>query len=184
MPRKTQIVSAFAGCGKTEMAKRHPDLAVDIESSDYRWRWPEVLQSVDPDSRKGISGTREGELRWPNPEWPGNYIDRICAEYDRGKWEYVLISMHQEVVEHLILNRHIPIIRVYPPYEDKNDYLRRYRARGNAEPFVTFMELMFNITVRAAEAKRNESYNRMGEVVFLSSGEFLEDALLRMRGGA
>ena len=178
MNQQATIVSAFTGCGKTEMARRHPDLAVDLEFSDYRWIWPESLRDVDADSKKGL--TSDGlETRQPNPAWPWNYADAICDAYASGRWDYVLISMHQEVIEELLLDRNVTVTRAYPSYTDKDAYLERYRRRGNAEPFVELMERLFDTVVTTAERHAEDANSlEYGPAIILKPGEFLEDFLI------
>lgn len=177
-----EIISAFAGCGKTEMARRHPDLAIDLESSDYRWTWPPELRDADPDTRKGLTGAESGR-RQTNPEWPHNYVGAICDAYESGKWRYVLISQHIEVIEMLVIERGLPVTRAYPSYADRDDYLERYRRRGNAEPFVQLMGRLFDTVVLAAEQTKVDGRTdggddgRSGGVIHLESGQFLEDVL-------
>lgn len=175
MPR-TRIVSVFAGCGKTEMARRHPDLAIDMESSDYRWVWPPSLRDASPDDRKGRVSADDG-MRLPNPEWPNNYVDAICEEYGSGRREYVLVSMHPEVLEMLVVDRGLPVLRVYPPHSDRDAYLERYRRRGNAEPFAELMGRMFDTVVVEAEREAEEGTGDRS-IAILKSGEFLEGFLL------
>lgn len=151
---------------------------MDLESSDYRWAWPESLRGTDVERRKGMVG--DGlEMRRPNPEWPWNYADAICEAYDSGRWDYVLISMHQEVIEELLLDRNVSVTRVYPSYSDREAYLERYRRRGNAEPFVELMGRLSETAVTAAEQHIGDAGGlECGPAIILRPGEFLEDGLI------
>ena len=84
-----KIISAFPGIGKTTLVQTNKNY-IDLESSDYKW--------LDID--KGLSiEERKGTAKTINPDFPANYIKKICELTSMGF--NVLISSHKEVREAL-----------------------------------------------------------------------------------
>ena len=110
---KTRVVSAFPGTGKT------------FYSTSYEGGMPEFW-CTDSDSSKFDKG-----------EFPGNYIQHIknCI----GRYKIVFVSSHKIVRDALVENK-IPFTLVYPKDDLKEEYLQRYRDRGNTNIFVNLLD--------------------------------------------
>ena len=116
---RTKIVSAFPGVGKTTYHKNNPDTTLDSDSSGFSW-------VVDEHGNK----TR-------NPSFPQNYINHIKENI--GKYKYIFVSSHKEVRDALLDNC-IFFYLVYPDDNRKDEFIQRYRDRGNDENFIKLVD--------------------------------------------
>lgn len=119
----TRIISAFPGCGKTTFfnkmkEKYNDDVCIDSDSSKFSW----VVE--------------DGEKK-RNPDFPSNYIEHI--KENMGKYKYIFVSTHENVRDALIDNN-LPFYIVYPNISMKEEYLKRYRNRGNDDNFIKLLE--------------------------------------------
>jgi len=154
------IVEGFAGTGKTTMAKKY-DNVFDLNSSDYHWIYED----------KNISEKRKGnDKRILNPEWPDNYIKKLFEL----KEEYDIVLAYQSIkvgqrIQYVY--GYMPIL-CYPSKECKEEYLERYRQRGNNEEWMKMMEEHFDEWIELI----GESDKRK---IVMKPGEGIEDALIR-----
>ena len=116
---RTKIISAFPGCGKTHFFNQNKNVCLDSDSSLFSWSYNE-------------DGTK---IR--NSLFPQNYIDHIKENI--GKYEYIFISSHEEV-RNALLDECIFFYLVYPSYEMKDMFLRRYKERGNDNSFIELVD--------------------------------------------
>jgi hypothetical protein len=116
---RTKIVSAFPGVGKTTYHKNNPETTLDSDSSGFSW-------VIDEHGNK----TR-------NPHFPQNYIDHI--KQNIGKYNYIFVSSHKEVRDALLDNC-LFFYLVYPDDERKDEFIQRYRDRGNDENFIKLVD--------------------------------------------
>jgi len=112
---KTKIISAFPGIGKSVYHSKHKETTLDSDSSNFSW-------IIDENGNK---------VR--NPEFPKNYIDHIKENI--GKYEFIFVSSHKEVREALFENC-IFFYLVYPDDRRKDEFIERYKNRGNDEKFI------------------------------------------------
>lgn len=69
--------------------------------------------------------------------FPENYIKHIKDNI--GKADVILISSHKDVRDALVENN-IKFTLVYPDKSLKEEYLKKYKERGNDEKFITLLE--------------------------------------------
>lgn len=115
MTIRTKIISAFPGTGKTTYHNKYKETTLDSDSSSFSW-------VVDVDGNK----TR-------NPEFPSNYISHIKENI--GQYEYIFVSSHKEVRDAL-LDSCLFFYLVFPDSSMKEEFIERYRSRGNDEKFI------------------------------------------------
>jgi len=116
---RTKIISAFPGVGKTTYHKNNSDTTLDSDSSGFSW-------VIDEHGNK----TR-------NPHFPQNYIDHI--KQNIGKYKYIFVSSHKEVRDALLDNC-IFFYLVYPVNSRKDEFIQRYKDRGNDENFIKLIK--------------------------------------------
>jgi hypothetical protein len=116
---RTKIISAFPGVGKTTYHKNNPDTTLDSDSSGFSW-------VIDGHGNK----TR-------NPSFPQNYINHIKENI--GKYKYIFVSSHKEVRDALLDNC-IFFYLVYPVNSRKDEFIQRYKDRGNDENFIKLIK--------------------------------------------
>jgi hypothetical protein len=112
--RKPLLVAGFPGTGKTSYCYR---------DADYM---PQGF-AVDSDSSK-----------FDKANFPANYIEhikeRISENYSR-----IFISSHKEVRDALVANK-LQFTLVYPQKGLKEEYLTRYKERGDSQAFIALID--------------------------------------------
>lgn len=139
--KKTYVISAFPGCGKTYFYNNNQNdyTSIDSDSSEFSWI-------------KDIDGNNTKER---NPEFPTNYINHIKENI--GKVDIIFVSSHKSVRNALDENG-IKYIIVYPDVELKNEWIRRFRERGSVEPFIEFISSNWENFIMVIEDGTNNKY--------------------------
>jgi hypothetical protein len=106
----TMLVAAFPGTGKSHYCN------ADV---DYM---PQGF-ATDSDSSK-----------FDKAKFPENYIEHIKQKILEG-YARVFISSHKDVRDALVLHN-LPFVLIYPSKELKQEYIERYKQRGNNEKFI------------------------------------------------
>jgi hypothetical protein len=114
---RTKIISAFPGTGKSYYYGKYPNTTLDSDSSNFSW----------------VKDENANNTKERNPEFPQNYINHIKENI--GKYKYIFVSSHKEVRDALLDNC-LFFYLVYPSENRKDEFLERYRSRGNDEKFI------------------------------------------------
>jgi hypothetical protein len=114
---RTKIISAFPGTGKSYYHGKYPNTTLDSDSSNFSW----------------VKDENGNNTKERNPEFPQNYINHIKENI--GKYKYIFVSSHKEVRDALLDNC-LFFYLVYPGENRKDEFLERYRSRGNDEKFI------------------------------------------------
>jgi hypothetical protein len=114
---KTKIISAFPGTGKSYYHNKYKETTLDSDSSNFSW----------------IKDNEGNNTNQRNPEFPRNYINHIKENI--GKYKYIFVSSHKEVRDAL-LNECLFFYLVYPDDRRKDEFIQRYKNRGNDENFI------------------------------------------------
>ena len=133
--KETTIISGFPGVGKTEFfkdQKYHGRVCLDSDSSEFSW----------------VKDENGNNTKERNPEFPKNYIEHIKSNI--GKVDVIFVSSHK-VVREALEKEGLNYYLVYPKREDKTEYIRRYRKRGNE------VCCIWNILQRITETVRGYS---------------------------
>ncbi len=113
---ETLIISGFPGIGKTYFKENSYKKNVsDSDSSKFSW------------IEEGVR----------HPDFPQNYIDHIKENI--GKTDIILVSSHK-IVRDALRDNEILFTLVYPKRELKQEYLERFKSRGNNESFVKMLD--------------------------------------------
>lgn len=130
------IIAGFPGVGKSTAAKEHPELFLDLESSDYHW-------IVDGEGNKVV-----------NPVWPVNYFKAIMEAANTPftangpKYLYVLTSTHKEVLD-LFRKCNIYYMAILP--KTKIIYVQRYIDRKSSAEFIKKLNENFENYIKDVE---------------------------------
>lgn len=142
--KDTKVISGFPAVGKSFLTLQSNFSVLDSDSSNFSW------------SSEGVR----------NPDFPNNYIKHI--QDNLGKVDYILVSSH-DIVRNALKENNIKYTLVYPSVELKDEYLKRYRKRGNPDSFINFIDLKWEDFIGDIE---NETFPKL---IKLNSGDFLSD---------
>lgn len=148
----TVIVSAMPGVGKSYIFKNQSELNVnccDSDSSLFSWL---------PDGLR-------------NPNFVEDYFKHIMKMFTSNKYDLIFISSHQEIRDKLILE-HINYLLVIPTLEQKEEYLARFKARGNTPEFIKFMDSNWESLINSCLVP-----SLWCKVISLESGCYLSDII-------
>lgn len=158
--KKGIVVYGFPAIGKTTVCKKYENF-IDLESSDYQWKFSEEQLKMTAEERKGLDKVK-------NPDWPYNYFYAI--EKARKNYDYIFVAFAG--IEYCLKEK-ISYMRIFPTLDQKEDYIQRMRNRGNSEAFVEKMSANFENFINGCKNDKN-SIN-----IEMQKGEYLEDCLLR-----
>lgn len=122
--KNTKIISGFPGVGKSYLfnTKNNNEMfkILDSDSSEFSW----------------IKDENGNNTKERNPEFPNNYIKHIKDNI--GKVDVIMVSSH-DIVRKALKDNDIEYYIVYPSKQLKDEYIRRYKERGNNEGFINFI---------------------------------------------
>jgi len=156
--KKGIIIAGFSGIGKTTLAKKYKNV-IDLDSAEFVYDDSNMLH-VPFEKRKG-------EKRKPNINWPNNYINAIKEAIHQ--YDLVLVWDREDIIEEYIKND-IDFILCYPTKEDLNEYIKRFRARGNTEKYI-------QMKLKQYDEKIKLFTNLKIEKIILTNNETIEDYL-------
>ena len=124
------VVSAFPGCGKSTFYREN---SIYSETSNGK------LKILDSDSSlfSWIYDENGNKTDVRDPEFPNNYISHIKAHIESE--DIIFVSSHK-IVREALEREGIPYIMVYPDKSLKEEWIKRFRDRGNDEAFIKFQE--------------------------------------------
>lgn len=143
--KKTKIISAFPGTGKTWLYENQDKIhlsILDSDSSKFSWSSPGIRHA----------------------DFPNNYIDHIKENI--GKYDIILVSSH-EVVRNALKENNINYTLVHPTMTCRETYLQRYKDRGDDQRFIDFI---YSSWVRFIAEMSKEKFPT---VVQLNPGSYL-----------
>ena len=138
---KTKVYSAFLGVGKTTYFNTTDKNVLDSDSSKF-----------------------------DKKNFPANYIEHIERNIQDPKVDKILVSSHKDVRDALV-KKGIPYVLVYPNREIKDEYIQRYKDRGNNDTFVDLLDKNWDNWM-------DEMDNQEGcYKVKIGSGQYLTDVI-------
>ncbi len=151
------IIASFAGTGKTFLANKYSNV-IDLEPANYKWCTDSIITEKD-----------KGKLKEIQKEWPQNYVNKIIEELNN--YDIVLIGLNRDA-RNLLYEMGYEYYICFPAADRKEEYIQRYRNRGNGEEFLTKQAYYFDNELPLL-------YNEPLKKMILEKDEFLEDYLLR-----
>ena len=162
--KKPVIISAWICTGKTHLTKKYKNVT-ELPSGDYKYILTAEQKAVA--NKESLKSTK----REINPEWPINYYEAILEETKQGKYAVILIAPCMPFAE--MRDYGIDFLLAYPDPVCKEEYKERARNRGANEEFIKRVET-------GIETDFTDFLNQPNEKIILQSGEYLEDALIRV----
>ncbi len=135
------LISAFPACGKSTFYNEYKDELVVLDSDSSTF---------------------------DKSEFPQNYMDHIKENMDKA--DVIFISSHKEVREALKEND-LDFTVVYPSIELKEEYMERYKNRGNDEGFINLLDKNWDAWI--TEIDEDDELSK----IELEEGEFISDVL-------
>lgn len=165
------LIMAYMGTGKTELENRY-DNVVDFDFQDYKYIYDESIRHLPLEQRKGSVN-----LRTENSNYPNNFIEDSVKLLDEGK---IVVS---PFIDHVFMAYDSPefqeqvhdvrVILVCPTLDNFDEYVQRFKQRGNNDEFIARREKEFPSLVDLFESSDN--YER----ITMRPGEFLSEAIIR-----
>lgn len=150
---------SFPGTGKSTVPQSIPDV-LDADSRLYQFigATPRMLHDAAAQARTV-----------PNPEYPDNYFNY----FENAGSTYVLLNCHVSLLPRLPNEN---FFLVYPDISLKDEYLRRYRDRGDNDSFISYMDESFADMIHAIESYPCRKLRITDEHTYLTDilkGDFL-----------
>ena len=162
------VLSAFPGCGKSEIFKRATELGLKpcfLEFNDHTQEHDVTIAHA-----AGTPVFDSDSSKFDKSAFPGNYISHIQSLLKTLDDVVILVSSHDNVRE-AMREAGIEYHLVYPQLELKGEYIERYKGRGSPEAFVNMMEEKWVSFIESCENDPTSYKHALGE------GEFLVDYL-------
>lgn len=166
------LILAYMGTGKTELEYRYKNV-IDLDFQDYKYIYDETIRYLPLEQRKG-----QTSLRTENPEYPSNFINAVLAELESGKIvvspfiEHVFNAIDSEAFKKQAQDT--KIILVFPKSDNFEEYVDRFRKRGNGEEFILRRKKEFTSLVDLFNKASNEDYNK----IIVKPSQYLSEALI------
>lgn len=162
--KKSIIISAWICAGKTYLTKKYEEIT-ELPSGDYKYILTDEQKSVK--NKESLKSTK----REINPQWPINYYDAILKESKKNEHAIILIAPCMPFKE--MRDYGIDFTLAYPNPICKEEYMARVRSRGGNEEFVKRVS-------DKIQTDYEDFLKQPNEKIILESGEYLEDALIRV----
>lgn len=138
---KKLLIMAYMGTGKTELEKMYEDV-VDFDFQDYKYIYDESIRDLPLEQRKGSTN-----LRVENPAYPQNFISDAMQLLNDNKVvvspfiDHVFKAYDNSNINQIIQD--LRIILVCPRRDNFEEYVERFKRRGNSEEFIDRREKEF-----------------------------------------
>ena len=163
------LIMAYMGTGKTELENRY-DNVIDFDFQDYKYIYDESIRHLPLEQRKGSTN-----LRTENPDYPENFLADAVKLLNEGKIvvspfiEHVFKAYDSFNIASQVEN--LRTILVCPTRDNFDEYVERFKKRGNSDEFIARREKEFSSLVDLFEQANN--YER----IIMKPGQYLSEAL-------
>ena len=145
------IIAGFPGIGKTSLSGKYNNI-IDLDETRF------VFLNLTEEDKK------QGYLRKYDEDYPMNYYN-IIMEMTR-RYDAVLIG--QSKILDVLNEKSIDYILVYPEEHLKQEYLDRYRQRGDSENYLSIMDANWNYYITELDKDRHKK-------IVMTTGKYLID---------
>ena len=163
------LIMAYMGTGKTELENRY-DNVIDFDFQDYKYIYDESIRHLPLEQRKGSTN-----LRTENPNYPENFLTDAIKLLNEGKIvvspfiDHVFKAYDSSNIALQVEN--LRIILVCPTRDNFEEYVERFKKRGNSDEFIARREKEFSSLVDLFEQANN--YER----IIMKPGQYLSEVL-------
>ncbi len=163
------LIMAYMGTGKTELENRYQNV-VDFDFQDYKYIYDESIRHLSLEQRKGSTN-----LRTENEDYPNNFITDAVKLLNEGK---IVVSpfighVYEAYRDFNIKEKvtDLRVILVCPTGDNFDEYVKRFKDRGNSDEFIARREKEFASLVDLFEQDKDN------EKIVIKKGQFLSEAL-------
>jgi len=150
------IIVGWPGIGKSYLRINKSINILDLETSPYKY----INYRDDKEySRKEI-----------NPSWLKKYYNDLLFNSD--KYDAVLTYNSPDILQILLENK-VDFIIILPKTELKDEYLERYKKRNSDPGWIEYMSNTWDEQYSFLESLEQEK-------IYLSDGDYLEQALIKL----
>lgn len=135
----TVLYAGFPGTGKSTMFRKYANTDKKV---------------IDSDSS-----------RFDKKNFPENYIKHIKDNI--GKVDVICISSHKEVRKALVENN-LPFTLIYPNRTIKDEYLNRYKDRGNSSLFIELIDKNWDLWIDECEEQEGCKHIILPSMIFMA----------------
>ena len=160
------IIAAFAGTGKTALARLYPQQVVDFVAMPYKYYLTENSEEINQFEIEACKANFDNVMR---EDWPENYIMAI-KDSMRRNCKILLIPSAWNVLAQLKIES-IPYYLCYPQRDAKEIYKKRYLNRGNTEDFLS---IFIGGWDRFMDTLESDTYGRH---IVMQPHKFLSDVI-------
>ena len=156
------IIAGFAGIGKTTFCTNN-SVAIDFECMPFKYRFDDNT----PYEKESVKANPDLDF---NPMWQYEYankIEELCVE---NKYKYIAIPT-DFLTLYLLTDKGLNYNIVYPKRSLKDEYKKRYIARGNTEHFLDIFVNGWDNFINSLEKFKT------GNHIVLNKNEFLSDVI-------
>lgn len=163
------LIMAYMGTGKTELENRY-DNVIDFDFQDYKYIYDESIRHLPLEQRKGSTN-----LRTENPNYPENFLTDAVQLLNEEKIvvspfiDHVFKAYDGSNIASQVEN--LRTILVCPTKDNFDEYVERFKRRGNSDEFIARREKEFSSLVDLFEQANN--YER----IIMKPGQYLSEAL-------
>lgn len=163
------LIMAYMGTGKTELENKY-DNVVDFDFQDYKYIYDESIRHLPLELRKGSTN-----LRTENPNYPENFLTDAIKLLNEGKIvvspfiDHVFKAYDGSNIASQVEN--LRTILICPTRDNFDEYVERFKKRGNSDEFIARREKEFSSLVDLFEQANN--YER----ITMKPGQYLSEAL-------
>lgn len=130
---KAKVISAFPACGKTTYYNKWG------RNQNNTWKDENIGEIILDSDSSNFSWVKDGNgnnTKERHPDFPNNYIKHIKDNLNKA--HVIFVSSH-EVVRKALEEADVEYHLFYPDKSLKDEWIRRFRERGNDEGFISFI---------------------------------------------
>lgn len=167
------IIAAYAGAGKSQFAKQVNN-AKDIVSMPHRWILP-----GNHSKNEESESLKAADYLVANPLYTDQYVLEILKA--EKEYDFVIIPTAEEIINKLVMNYGRNVVICCPDESLKEEYKKRYTARGNSEQFLEIFYENWDRIISGIKHIGQGMYEDKISRLTMKSGEYLSDLEPKLR---
>lgn len=166
--KNIQIFACSSGTGKTTFAKKNLNF-IDLDKEKFFCKHPDIPRTIDDEQLEKL----KCKVINKSKDYPKNYINLIKKYLAEDK---NLLVVPEPLIMSIIEENDLPYVLIYPDITCKEEYKKRMMSRGNSKEFAGWFDMFYD-----RYFMDNENNTKACMKIKLQSGEFVEDAIKRLK---